>query len=105
MKNRLHLIPTVISALMLFLALADWPYGYYQLLRLVVCGSASYVAYLGYQSDKQWILWVFAAIAVLFNPIVRIHLNREIWAVIDVICAIFFVFITVLYRTKNIHEG
>jgi len=39
-----HLIPAIIAALILLGALAPWPYGYYQLLRFVVCGVAVYVA-------------------------------------------------------------
>jgi len=76
---------------MLLLALADWPYGYYILLRFVVCGSAAFVAYLGYLSKKQWIIWTFGIVAFLFNPIIKIHLDRELWAFIDVIVAVVFI--------------
>ena len=92
MKNdKPYLIPSIISAIMLLLALADWPYGYYMLLRFVVCGSGAFVAYLGYLINKQWIVWTFSIIAVLFNPFIPIHLNRELWAFIDVVVAVIFI--------------
>ncbi len=87
-----HLIPTIFSVVMLLLALADWPYGYYTLLRFVVCGSAAFVAYLGYSAKKRWIAWTFGIIAVLFNPIIKVHFDRDIWSFLDIIVAIVFVF-------------
>jgi len=77
LNNRPHLIPVIIAALMLLLALASWPYGYYQLLRFVACGVAVYVAFMAYNWQKMWATWLFGFIAVLFNPLIPIHLSRE----------------------------
>jgi len=71
-----HLIPCIIAAIMLLGSLARWPYGYYQLLRFVVCGVSVYVAYVAYKWQKIWATWLFGIIAVLFNPIIPIHLSR-----------------------------
>ena len=89
-EKRPLLIPSGIAALMLFGALAPWPYGYYQLLRFVTCGVAVYIAYMAYNWQKIWAVWLFGFIALLFNPLIPIHLSREIWQPIDVICAILF---------------
>jgi len=43
LQKRPHLIPAIIAALILLGALAPWPYGYYQLLRFVVCSVAVYM--------------------------------------------------------------
>ncbi len=91
LQKKPHLIPSIIAALMLFGALAPWPYGYYQLLRFLVCGVSAYVAYIAYSWQKLWATWLFGIIAVLFNPLLPIHLSREIWQPIDVICAIIFI--------------
>jgi len=92
-EKRPHLIPAIIAALMLFGALGDWPYGYYQLLRFVVCGVSAYIAFIAYQWQKLWATWLFGFIAVLFNPLVPIHLSREIWQTIDMVCALLFYFV------------
>lgn len=84
------LIPALIAALMLLGALAPWPYGYYQLLRFVVCGVSIYVAVIAYDWQKIWATWLFGFVAVLFNPLVSIHLSREIWQPIDAGCALLF---------------
>ena len=74
-------------ALMLLWALTDNPYGYYQILRWVVCGVTGYAAYLAIGEERKKSAWTFGIIAVLFNPIAPIHLEHEIWAVIDVVVA------------------
>jgi hypothetical protein len=88
--QRPHLIPNAIAALVLIGALAPWPYGYYQLLRFVVCGVGAYVAYLAYNWQKLWATWLFGFIALLFNPLIPIHLPKETWQPIDIICAVLF---------------
>ena len=98
LKNRLHLIPSLIAALLLLGALADWPYVYYQLLRWVVCGVAIFVAASAYGWQKLWATWLFGFIAVLFNPVAPIHLSRAAWQPIDVICSMLFIFVAACPR-------
>jgi len=101
LEKRPHLIPCIIAAIMLFLALAPWPYGYYQLLRFVVCGVAVYVAFMAYNWQKMWAVWLFGFIAVLFNPLIPIHLSREIWQPIDVVCGVLFI-VTAIVLNKPV---
>ena len=93
MGKRPLLIPSIIATIMLLGTLTQWPYGYYQLLRFVVCGVAVYVAYTAYTWQKIWATWLFGFIALLFNPLAPIHFSRELWQPIDVICAILFIVI------------
>lgn len=106
-SERSHLIPAIIAASMLLGALAPWPYGYYQLLRFVVCGVAVYLVYTAYNWQKMWAVWLFGFIAVLFNPLIPIHLSRELWPPIDIICALLFAVITFILRkpTEEEQEG
>ena len=85
-----NVIPALIIAVMLLVAVADLPYGYYQLLRWATCGVAVFVAFRAYKVGKTWITWLFGLIVVLFNPIVPIHLTKEIWRPIDLASAIIF---------------
>jgi hypothetical protein len=99
LQNRPHLIPCIIASVILLGALGDWPYGYYQLLRWVTCGAAVWVALLSYDWEKKWATVVFAIVAVLFNPLLPIHLTRDLWQPIDVVCAVlFFVFGLILKK-------
>lgn len=89
MKQKTQTITTlkVITVFLLLFALADNPYGYYQILRWIVCGVAGYSAYLEYQKIHYPWTWVFGIIAVLFNPLSTIHLNKDIWVVLNIITA------------------
>ncbi len=98
LQKRPHLIPCIVASVTLLGALGDWPYGYYQLLRFVVCGVSVYVAYMAYIWQKLWATWLFVIIAVLFNPLIPIHLSREVWQPIDLICALLFVVIAFVLK-------
>lgn len=81
----------IIASGFLFVALFDGlPYGYFMFLRFVVCAVGIYLTYKTYEDNKEslWV-WVFAGIAVLFNPIFIIHLERATWTVVDLIVGVF----------------
>lgn len=75
----------IVPAVLLVIAIGDWPYGNYQIVRFVVCGACAYLAYVEYQTNRAASVWgiAFGAIALLFNPIAPIHLNKDIWRWLD----------------------
>jgi len=84
-------ILTVICIIALLLAISSiWPYGYYQLLRWLIAGTAVFLIFIASELEKRAWIWIIAAIAILFNPIIPIYLSKEIWVVIDFIAAIIF---------------
>jgi len=90
MKHKAVILSTiakVIAALMLLQALDRNPYDYYTILRWVVCGVAIYVTWLALVAEKVSWAWVYGIMAVMFNPIVPIHLNKQAWAPIDLAAA------------------
>lgn len=95
-------IASVISIIMLLLAIPTfWPYGYYILLRWVVALSALFLLWLAYESKKTFWLFIMGIVAILFNPIIPVHLEKETWVVIDVIVAILF--LVSIFKIKS-HE-
>ena len=90
MSKRPHLIPALIIAIMMVIAVFPLPYGYYTFLRWAVCGVAVYIAFNAYQWGRVWATWLFGAIAILFNPFMPIYLTKEIWQPIDIVCALVF---------------
>jgi hypothetical protein len=94
-EHKLSLLPAalwLVPAVALLVALAPLPYGYYTLLRIVVCGSSAFVAYKSYETIGKPSLGigVMIGVALLFNPLIPIQLSREIWAPIDVGAALVF---------------
>jgi hypothetical protein len=87
-------IPYIIVAALSLIALAPMPYGYYTLLKIAVAGCAAVTAYLKYQSsDRSLLLWTCVIVAILFNPIIPIHLSKEIWMFFNVAAAGLFGFL------------
>ena len=90
--NKKKNIALLIATAFLFLALVDgWPYGFFTLLRFVVFAISAYVAWMSYEVKKEKWVWIFGFLAVLFNPFIVIHLDREIWSVINLIVGVFMI--------------
>ena len=85
-KNPIFLI----AGIVLFIAMADMPYGYYQLLRFFICGVGAYGAYLCYEHKKTGWVWILGIIALLFNPFIKFYFEKELWKIIDFIVGIVF---------------
>lgn len=98
MDIKIKKLPIAISIVMLLLAIFPMPYGYYTLLRLVICGTAIYVAYYTKKINKQKWMWTMIVTALLFNPLFQIHLDKSLWSIVDVIAACLF--ITFLFQNK-----
>jgi hypothetical protein len=76
-------------AALLLVALLPLPYGFYTLLRLVVSGCAAALAVIAFRRVDSTAL-LYGAIAILFNPIIPVHLDRSTWTVLDVMAAAWF---------------
>ena len=92
----------LLAILILLGSFGDHPYSYYQTLRWVVCIAAAFAAHTLYQRARQGWMWIFIAVAVLFNPIAPFYLDRGTWQVWDAATGvIFFVVMIVLGRQKK----
>ena len=80
-----------IASAMLFGALLDGlPYGYFQVLRWVVCICAGLLAFGLFEEEQKTPAFIFGGIAILFNPILIFRFPRETWTIIDAIVGIIF---------------
>lgn len=71
--------------LLLLLAILPMPYGYYIFLRVACCVTFAYIGIRALDDSKTGTAYFLFGIAFLYNPIIRVHLNREAWQVINVI--------------------
>jgi hypothetical protein len=83
----------IVPAILLVIAVARLPYGYYTFTRIVACGAAILIAVIGFRDRMVTPVWsiLMAVIAVLFNPILPIHLDRATWFYLDLGAAIVFI--------------
>ena len=77
-ENEVHAAVWLVPTAALLLALFPLPYGYYTLLRIVVCGAAAYLAYRSFSASRRVTTWVLVlgALALLFNPLIPVHLEQ-----------------------------
>lgn len=78
----------VALALLFFLCLLDMPYGYFQLVRFLALAGFGFLAYKANQEDKSEQVFMYIALALLFQPFYKIALGREIWNIVDVVVGI-----------------
>lgn len=78
----------IVLAVLLFLCLAKMPYGYYQFVRFAGLIGFAILAYQANQQNKQTEMIVYGALALLFQPLFKIALGRELWNIVDVIVGI-----------------
>jgi hypothetical protein len=75
-------------ALMLFVCLADMAYGYYQLVRFLALVAFAILAYESHKKGENTASLVYGALSLLFQPIFKISLGREIWNIVDTVVSI-----------------
>jgi hypothetical protein len=75
--------------LLLMLAVLPLPYAYYQIMRWIVCGFAIQII-LNHSKINNWKA-LFCLIAIIYNPINPIHLEKTIWMVVNTISAIIWI--------------
>jgi hypothetical protein len=91
----------IISCLLLLIAIAPMPYGYYQFLRITITVVTGINAYDLYQKKQNNWLVAFVAIVILYNPIIVIHLDKAIWKPINIVTAVFFGVFALVKKHKD----
>jgi predicted lysophospholipase L1 biosynthesis ABC-type transport system permease subunit len=81
---------TLATGLFCLIAIADLPYGFYTLLRWVVCVVGGLLAVESYRQGRMGWVWAFGIIALLFNPIAKFAFDKEVWRVFDAAAGICF---------------
>ena len=100
MKNS-GMIIKVVLVIFLFLCLLDMPYGFYQFVRFVALIGFGILAYKANEEDKNTEMIIYGALALLFQPLFKISLGREIWNVVDVIVGIGLIGSLFINRPKS----
>tara|TARA_E500000178_G_C16982333_1_gene736407 strand:+ start:1474 stop:1737 length:264 start_codon:yes stop_codon:yes gene_type:complete len=80
-------LPIIIIGIAIF----PMPYGYYNLLRIVICLSSIFFAFRLFENKEIIFVWMFGFLAILYNPIIPVYLyEKEIWIIINTATAILF---------------
>ena len=75
----------IVLSLLLFSCLLDMPYGYFQLVRFISMIGFIYLALIVNEQKIKNEFFIYIALALLFQPLLKIALGRSIWNIVDVI--------------------
>ena len=90
----------IVPAVLLGVAVLPLPYGYYTFLRIIICASAIFLGCKQFAIKEEINAWtvIFGVCAILFNPVIPIHLTRDTWFYINIAGAVLFVAHYVYWR-------
>jgi len=93
------IIKTVVIALLIMAVMLNHKYSYYELLRWIVTASCVWFIYCSVITKSIGFIVCFTTIALLFNPIIKVWLQKEIWHIADLTTAI-IIAISILHDFK-----
>ena len=85
-----RIISIIILVLAVFVFDRHTAYGAYTFLRIVVMLSSIYAIFI--YDGNQLIQSIFGVLAILYNPIIKIHLARNTWELFNIATIIIFVY-------------
>lgn len=104
MNDMFFVLIFLLPITLLLVGLADLPSGYYTLLRIVVSITSVITVVMEYKVKEKVNLWVvlYAALVILFNPIIPIYLyDKDIWIPIDIIASILILAKYIDFKVQN----
>ena len=90
----------IVLAIFLLLCLFNMPYGFYQLVRFIALVGFAVLAYFASEYENKTEMIIYVCLAILFQPLFKISLGREIWNLVDVVVAIGLI-ITLFVKHKE----
>ena len=95
----------LIMAALLLACLLHMPYGFYVLVRFVAMVVFAVLAMQYSEKRNSALMVTFGALALLFQPLVKIALGREVWNIVDVAVAVLLIVLTFAVNKKTIEKN
>ena len=96
-------IARAVAVVLLFWGLARHPSDYYTVIRWVVCGVVAYSTFVAFSLKKNTWVWGLGFIALFFNPLIPVRLNKDTWEIIYVVTA-FTLIISIFFAREGLTE-
>ena len=91
----------ILLAIALLVCLLPMPYGYYILIRYVSAIIFGIMAYNSFLQKKKKICITCIVLSLLFQPILKLPLGREVWNIVDVVVAVFLIYLFLKENYEN----
>lgn len=93
------IVVRIVAGISLLIAMADWPYGFYQFNRVLVFASAIYLVWYLFSTNRiGWAIAIGLG-GLIFNPIAPLTLDQSTWRIFDLIFGIIFI-VSILFTEK-----
>lgn len=90
----------IVLAVLFFVCLLNLPYGYYQIVRFLALVGFAILAYKANEQRRKTEAIIYVCLGILFQPLVKIALGRQLWNIIDVIVGVGLV-LSIFIRPAN----
>lgn len=97
----LQIIIKIILSIIFLLCLLPLPYGYYQAVRFIGMLGFILLAYFSNQQNYKVETIIYIALALLFQPFIKVALGRTVWNIVDVIVSVGLI-ISLFVKPKKI---
>lgn len=97
-----EIIIKIILSIIFLLCLLKMPYGYYQAARFAGMLGFAFLAYFDYQKNQivNSAVIIYIALALLFQPFIKVALGRTIWNATDIIVSLGLI-ISIFIKSKK----
>jgi hypothetical protein len=100
--NSVENLIKIILAVLLFLCLADMPYGYYEFVRFASMIGFGILGYKAYSRNNQTMMVVYGSLALLFQPFFKVALGRDLWNIVDVVVGVWLLGNTLIKKETKV---
>lgn len=89
-------------AILLFLCLLNMPYGFYQFVRFAAMIGFAYLAFSVKRKKNKNEFFIYIALALLFQPFIKIALGRSLWNIVDVVVGVGLLLSIITLKIKKV---
>ena len=93
-KNTLALFLFIPAGLLITSNLITFPVGFDTFVKMIICFSSGTIIFYGFKSAKgiNETIIIFSLILILFNPVIPIHLERELWLLFNLLTSGIYIY-------------
>jgi len=97
----LYVVWLIAAVMLISAAVQRHPYSFYTLLRWICCPIFGYSAVSAYENKRVPWTWIFGVLALLYNPIFRVHLDRSTWTGVNWVTIGVIVIAAIVWRPSS----
>ena len=93
-KNTLALFLFIPAGLLIVSNLITFPVGFDTFVKMIICFTSGTIIFYAFKSAKgiNETIIIFSLILILFNPVISIYLERELWLLINLLTSGIYIY-------------